>query len=267
MKLVVLIAGLAACDAAPTHKVPGASITPQLDNHTPASACGTDLDFDGDGGFDGRWNYRYDDRGRLAHADGSFGPSVGGWESTIDYRYDNLDRMEHSLQVAGNASAEVTALYNTLGDLIEYTSIQPGQFEHYHYDRFDDLGHPTRETASSPKALASTTYELHYDAGGRIALVMPEGGGSATVYTYDDEARTITIDTDDGAYRGVIELDDRDRELSELWDGTTPGVIANQQRYEWSGDRLVKATALSGSEPAPHDLEIIEVDTYRYDCH
>jgi hypothetical protein len=258
-----LLLVLAACDGAPDHKLPGASLTPELDNRTPASACATEFDVDGDGRSDGHWQYRYDDRGRLAHADGNF---VGGGQSTIDYEFDNLDRMTHSLQVMGDASAEVTALYNTLGDLIEYTLAQPDRWEHYTYAGFDDFGHPTRETSSSPKAEFSTTYQVHYDAAGRIALVMPETGGSATVYSYDDDARTITIDTDDGAYRGVIELDDRDRELSETWDGTDPSVIANSQTYEWSGDRLIKATARSGTQFAPHELRVIEVDTYRYDC-
>jgi hypothetical protein len=248
-RLLVL---LAACGTPPEHKLPGASITPQLAARPPAAACGTDIRFSEGGRVELTYRYTYDDFGRLARARGAY---TEGGDETIEYAWDNLDHMVHVLQTRSDGGrGEVTARYSTLGDMLEYTLLQGRR---YTYGGFTEAGQPTRETVDN------VAYRLEYD-GGRIARVVPEAGGAPTIYTYDDDARTLVVDTDNGAYRGVVVYDERDHEVSETWDGTE--AYASEQLYEWAGDRLLTATYREGSELAPHSLTTAQVETYRYDC-
>ena len=256
---------LVACSSPANDKLPGASIAPQLRARTTAAACGTDISFDGSSRVDVAYRYAYDDLRRLAFARGRY---ANGIEDTIEYEWDNLDHMVHSLhtRAADGVRVEIAAQYSTLGDLLEYTWTQttPRSREEsrYVYSGFTDIGQPTRQQVTEQGE--QVTYQLDYDALGRIARVAPETGGLATIYTYDDDARTIIVDT--GAYRGVITYDEANRQLSESWDGSDPAAIAKEQVFEWSGDRLLAITYRSGGDFTPHELRIVEVDTYRYHC-
>jgi YD repeat-containing protein len=109
-------------------------------------------------------------------------------------------------------------------------------------------------------------YTLAYDADGRLTTATPDTG-DATTYTYDDAAGTLTIDTGNGAFTGVITYDTTDfRELSETWGGSDPSAWASATVYNWSGEQLDSITYSSGTQDAPKMLTTVEVDTLRYDC-
>ncbi len=261
-----LLVAVAACGTPADHKLPGASITPHLEAVVTSAACGDDVSYDGDSATDISYTYDYDTLGRLVHATGVY---AAGPDDSIDYSYDYLDHATHTIETRawGNMRIEVSSDYDTLGDLIEYTWAGGGYNDNYHYvfSAFNDAGAPTRELISQ-FGQPPVSDQLDYDPSGRI-MVIVQNDGSTTTYTYDDsDTRTITIDTDNGAFHGVIVYDDQDHELSESWDGTDPGLIAEDSRYEWSGNRLLTETYRSGSTGAPHQLTTFELDTLRYDC-
>jgi YD repeat-containing protein len=261
-RAITFAALLAACEPPASSDLPGVELAPQLRSHTPANACGTDIAFTDGGEIELRYRYSYDALGRLAYARGTYANSR--YEDTIEYRWDNLDRMVQLVQTGSDGGrAEIVALYNTLGDLLEYTWSGP-ESERHLYERFDASGRPAREVATV--AGSDLAFALHYDARGRLALAAAEGDGPSTIYTYDDDGRTITIDTDQGAFRNVLTYDDANRQLTEIWSGNDPSLIAGEQVFEWDGDRLLKMTYRSGSESAPDELRVVEVDSYLYDC-
>lgn len=256
--LLLTAVALAACSQPAPRRLPGASITPHLDiGHV--SACGVDVALDGHAAPDARYLYTYDELGRLARASGTW---TSGQTDRLDYAWDHLDHLVQLVETQGVAPASIAiaADYDTLGDLVDYTWNGTA----YRYAGFTEDGAPTRETVA--QSGAEVRYDLAYDASGRIVEATQEGG-PATLYTYDDEmTRTVTIDTDHGGYLGIVVYDDQDRELSESWDGSDPGVIASATRYDYDGDRLLATTYRSGSYAAPHELVTVEVDTLRYDC-
>ena len=260
---------LVACSAPADHKLPGASITTHLARATSSPACGVELAFRAGGTPDLRYRYDYDDAGRLVHATGTY--AAGGPDDLVDYAYDHLGHMMHQLETRGwgNTRAEVTANYDTLGDLVDYTWEQSGagyrDRVHYTFSDFTDTGQPTREQVAQ-LGQPDVGYRIEYDSSARVSQYVQDGGPT-TRYTYDDEAtRTITIDTGDGAFHGVLSYDDRDHEQSETWGGTDPSAIARDDEYVWSGDRLVSVTYRSATMDAPTQLETVEIDTLRYDC-
>jgi len=258
MRRAVMLVALAACQDHTVIQLPGAALAPHLRSTTPAAACGTDIAFSEDGPIELRYRYLYDAFGRLSFARGAY---VGyQFEDTIEYRWDNLDRVVRQRQVSGwdGDTVEVEALYSTLGDLVEYTY----QGERHSYTAHDAKGLPAREIVDVGRS--SIAFDLSYDAHGR--LVLSTSTVQTTVYTYDDDARTITIDTDRGALLGVVEFDDANRDLVERWTGTDPSVIDSEATFAWNGDRLETLTYRSGSEAAPRELRVIQVETYRYDC-
>jgi YD repeat-containing protein len=268
MTRTAIVLALAACSAPADHKLPSATITTHLLARTSTLACGVDLAFHTTSP-DLRYRYTYDEAGRLVHADGTY--TAGGADDTVDYSYDNLGHMMHQLETRGwgDARGEVTANYDTLGDLVDYTWEQtaPGYRDrtHYAFGDFTDTGQPAREVVAE-QGQADATYRIDYDASARISQYVLDGGPT-TRYTYDDEAtRTITIDTGDGAFHGVLSYDDRDHEQSEVWGGTDPSAIAREDVYVWSGDRLVSVTYRSATADAPTQLQTVETDTLRYDC-
>jgi YD repeat-containing protein len=265
-----LAIALAACGNPTDRKLPGASITPHFTRRSTPPACGEDITFAGATTPAVRYAFSYDGFGQLAHATGVY--AAGGANDEVDYLYDNLGHMMHMLEsrTLGDGRYEITADYDTLGDLLDYTweETDPSyhSLERYLYSEFTDTGQPTREVLST-SGQADVHYQLDYDASGRIAIVLADGG-STTTYSYDDaETRTITIDTDNGAVVGVIEYDGGDHELSEHWDGSDPNLIANAIDYTWTGDRLVGEVVSYGSEQAHHQLEVVETHTIRYDCN
>ncbi len=260
MRSTLLLLALAACEGNPVHELPGVALAPKLRSSLPAAACGTEIAFAEGGPIAMRYRYLYDAFGRLAFARGEYVESR--YEDTIEYRWDNLDQMSSIIQRSSwdGSVAEVEALYSTLGDLVEYTYRAGGNVEHHSYGERDARGLPAVEAievGAGKLGSESATFSLHYDAGARLVLATSDDGPT-TVYTYDDDARTITIDTNDGAFRGVIEHDDNSRQLSERWSGTDPSATESEQIFAWAGDRLERMTY---REPG-----IVQIETYLYDC-
>ena len=257
--LVVILA--AACDPPVVKRVPGASTTPQLAIARSSRACGFDVS-DGSTAA-ARYRYRYDARGRIAHATGTF--TTGGDPDQIDYVYDHLDHLTHMVERRG-ATTEVdqTESYDSLGDLIEYTITQPSGTTRYTYSDLTATGQPKAEVISSGIGLASR-YLLSYDATDRLVTATLLGGATTT-YTYDDVAgRSLTVDTDNGSFHGVYLYDDQNRELSETWGGSDPRATASATFYAYTGEQLSTITyqqAAATGEP----LATVEIDTMRYTC-
>jgi YD repeat-containing protein len=264
-RLVLALVAIAACNPTPARKLPGATMVPKL-GHTEraAEACGFDVAFNGSPTVTVRYTNMYDELGRVIRVAGryeDFGP-----DDFIDYTYDHLDHLTHSLETrgAGYDRAEETEDYDTLGDLVAYTLEQSGpgydQTTKYLYRDLSPSGQPATEIISftgSPDA----NYQLAYDETDRIIAAVVEGG-STTTYTYDDDdTRSVTIDTDHGAFVGVVTYDDQSRELSEVWGGSDPQAQHQQTTYVWSGDRLGSITFLQGTP-----LATVEVETPRYRC-
>lgn len=268
MNRVLALVAVAACSAPAARPIPGASITPHLDDHRAPPACGEDVTFAGDRTPDIHYRYTYDDLGRLSHVVGTFTYEPG--QDTIDYAWDNLGHLTHSLQSdpPDGEQVEITSNYDTLGDLVDYTydEIEPQLRDtiHYQYASLSDTGQPTHETIAET-GQPDLHYTLVYDARDRIALTMQDGGPT-TLYSYDDDARTTTIDTNQGQFHGLVVYDDRNRELSETWGGSDPAALASQTTYDFDGDRLVTISYESGDSTSPHDLRPIETETVLYDC-
>jgi hypothetical protein len=216
----------------------------------------------GDGAPDIRYSYSYDPLGRLATATGAY---ARGTPDTITYEYDHLDHQVHYLQTRGwgDTRLEITAEYDTLGDLLDYAYVSsPGGLDHYTFSGFTDTGQPTHEVASYAGQI--TSYDFDYDGLGRVAHISGSDGG-ATTYAYDDgDARTITIDSE--SYHAVVVYDLQNHELSETWSGLVPGAYDLDTRFTYDGDRVLTIAVRQGSVEAPHALATVEIDTLRYDC-
>ena len=263
----------AGCKAPAKSKVPGASLTPPLTQrlaklHPSAIACGDDVSLDGAPSPDIAYRYTYDELGRLTRATGTY--AAGGADDQIDYTYDYIGHLTHMLQTRGwgDDRVEITANYDTLGDLLQYTTQQDAVDYHdlltYSYSAFGDTGQPMAEVMSDTNQ-PDVSYQLDYDSDGRLAVVVQDGA-QITTYTYDDDARTTTIDTDNGAFVGVIEVDDQNREISEVWGGSDPSAIASVYTYDYDDDRLLAAVYRSGSTTAPQQLTTFETDALLYTC-
>lgn len=246
-----LLIVLAACGSPPEHKLPSASLSPHLRARPPAQACGTDVQFNG---VTLRYRYTFDDFGRLSGATGRY-DGASEIAETIAYDFDNLDHMVHMLHVGhlDGGRAEIVAQYDTLGDLLEYTWTVPDESRRFVYAQFTEAGLPTREEIEVNGGRFA--FRLAYDANGRIVASTPEGEGPTTIYTYDDAARTITIDS--GAAHGLITYDAENRQLSEVW----TGAQSSEDVYAWDGDRLLTITRRVGQP-----LQTIATETYRYAC-
>jgi YD repeat-containing protein len=248
---------LAACGTPTGHKVPGRSPMPQPTQHASPPACEDDVALSGDAAPDIRYVYAYDGHGRVAHMLGTF--AAGGADETIDYGYDNLGHLMRTHDARGaDVVLDVTAEYDTLGDLLVYDYAAPGDTRHYEMSAFTDAGLPTAELASFGGPAIHV--QLDYDAFGRLARTTDDTG-STTTYRYDDDGRTLSIDTDGGKFHGEVVYDDRDRELSEAWGGSDPSAVPSETDYAYDGDRLLSVTMRQGSP-----LATVETDTLRYTC-
>src|SRR5690349_8851497 len=179
MKRAFLLAALVGCSSPPTKQImPGASITPST--RKSFDACGLDISWSG-GEIDLRYQFTYDVLGRLDRARGTY--AHGGADDILEYTWDNLDRMVAIVQTHGTVRTTTTeAIYNTLGDLLEYTDANG----HYVFSDFTDAGQPTRERILAGRQ--ESHYTLEYDAYQRIIRTLSDVGGP-TIYTYDDDAR------------------------------------------------------------------------------
>jgi len=171
--------------------------------------------------------------------------------------------MTHYIESRGAAygSSEQTETFDTLGDLVDYTVDQhAGTYNdstRYTYADLTATGQPATEIIIDNGGPAAR-YLLTYDATDRL-VAATLAGGATTTYTYDDEAtRTLTIDTDNGAFHGVVVYDDQSRELSETWGGSDPQATARSTVYDYAGDLLQSVTY--------HEASSTEIDTMRYAC-
>ena len=259
---------LVGCTSGSTdHKLPGASFTPHLDSAPATAVCGDDLTLYDHTAPDVRYTYTYGSDGFITHAEGVY--TAGGADDTVDYSW-GAAGMTHLLETRGwgDARYEITAAYDAANDLVDYTwdGSAANYSEHWDYAFSSFLGayQPAREVITGD-GQAPFGYTLAYDADGRIVSATPDSG-DATTWTYDDQARTITADTGNGAFHDVITYDDQDRELAEVWGGSDPSAIAGEEDYAWQGDELASATYRSASQDAPQTLVTIATDTMRYDC-
>lgn len=266
LAFVLLAAG---CASSPSeHLVPSARLTPHLRPAATAVACGDDVALYGSATPDIRYGFTYDAAGQLSHADGVY--AAGGSDDAIDYSYDAQGSLTHLLESRawGDTRVELTAAYDGAENLTDYNYAlsQANWSDAWQYAMSSFVGpdQPTREVISET-GQPDLGYTLSYDATGRLVEAVPDSG-APTTWTYDDTARTIAIDTGNGAFHGTIQYDDQDRELSETWGGTDPSAIASATTYAWSGDRLDTMTYQSGTSDAPTQLSTVEVDTLRYDC-
>ena len=250
---------LAACNAPAPKKLRSASTLPAAVTLS-AQQCGVDVS-NGSAPVV-RYRYTYDQFDRVSHATGHY--NAGGPDDEIDYTYDHLDHLTHTHQARLSDSYDLTETFDTLGDLIDYTTASHGltytDVTSYTYSDLTATGQPKSEDIAYNGA-PDGHYLLTYDATDRL-VAATLAGGETTTYTYDDElTRTLTVDTDNGAFHGVYLYDDQNRELSELWDGTDPDAQHTATIYDYSGDQLVEVTYQQGVP-----LVTTEIDTPLYNC-
>jgi hypothetical protein len=264
-----LLAGallLAACSTSTTdNPLPGATNTPHLQAMATDVACGQDIAFYGAATPDLRYGFTYDNANRIQQANGVWLES--GTTETTDYTWSG-NNVTHILSTSGwdGSQAEITANYNG-ANLVDYTYAysSPDYSESwtYAFSNFIGAGQPAREVITN--GTESYGYDLIYDSFDRLVAAVPDDG-LTTTWTYDDVAREITVDTGNGAYVGVIKFDPQNRELSESYTGNYPGVVDSDETYVWNGDALDTMTYRSGSEQAPHTLEVVQTSTMLYNC-
>ncbi len=256
----------AGCSTSPSDKpLPSATFTPHLESQAASVACGEDVAYYGATSPDLRYAFTYDAGGRMTHADGTW-LADGSAADTIDYTWSG-DNLTHLVETWGSSSYTIDASYDANGlHTYTWTIADQGTTDSwtYAFSSFVAPGQPTREDITQA-GQPSFGYQLVYDSSNRLAQAIPDSGPTTT-WTYDDQARTITEDTGNGAFHGVYSYDDENRELSASWGGTDPSVIDGEELYDWAGEQLNTMSFSSGTEQAPHQLELVSVATLRYDC-
>lgn len=267
-KLMASALLIAACSSSPTENpLPSATNTPHLQSMTTNVACGQDVAFYDSATPDLRYAFTYDAGARLLNADGVWLES--GTVDTTDYTWAG-DNVTNILSTSGwdGSEEELTASYDAADNLLAYTyaftSPDYSDAWTYAFSNFIGPGQPTRQTITQVGQPAFG-YDLLYDGYDRLVSAVPDSGPSTT-WTYDDVARTITMDTGNGAFVGVMTYDAQDRPVSEAYTGSDPSVIDYDETYSWNGNDLATITARSGSEQAPHTLEVVMTSTMRYNC-
>jgi YD repeat-containing protein len=162
------------------------------------------------------------------------------------------------------AEGNYDAANNLTDYTYEYTSEDYAGAWTYAFSNFVGAGQPARETITASTG-ESYGYDLLYDSYDRLIAAVPDDG-EATTWTYDDIARTITMDYGNGQYVGVTTYDAQNHQLSEAYTGSHPDVVDSDETWVWDGDNLDTVTSRSGSEAAPHTLEVISTATMRYAC-
>ena len=259
----ILVAG---CTSPDEPKLPSATFTPHLEAHTASIACGEDIAYYGNPNPDLRYDFVYDAGQHITQANGLW-LDYGETESTTyTWSGDNLTNMLWTTSW-DSSQAEITASYDATNNLLDYTwAVATPDYSDewtYAFSNFAAPNQPLREVISQG-GQPVVTYDLVY-ADDRLVSAIPDSGPSTT-WTYDDVARTITVDTGNGAFVGVMTYAADYRPLSSSWTGTDPSMIDGDEVYAWNGSQLNTITYRSGTEAAPHQLELVEVDTMRYNC-
>lgn len=255
------------CTSSEDRKLPSATFTPHLDNAQSSVACGDDVAFYGATTPDLRFTFTYGAAGELTHAEGVY--TAGGANNTIDYTYNASGLFTHMVEAHawGDSSAEITATYDATDNLLNYRYDTSGakwsDSWEYAMSQFVGPNQPTREVIS--EGGQSWGYQLVYDATNRLVQVVPDSGPTTT-YSYDDVARRIDTNTDNGAWTYSIFYDEDFRETSANWGGSDPSAIWGDETYAWNSDRLDSMTYRSGTYDAPTQVSTIEVDTMQYSC-
>jgi YD repeat-containing protein len=260
-RLSLVLFAITGCSTSSSpQKLPSARLTPHLDAAESAVACGEDLAWTGAAAPDERFAFSYDASGLLAHADGAF--AAGGPDETIDYSYDASGDFTHMVDANGygGSHSEIAATYDPTNGLTSYTwSYAAGaDSESWSYAMSDFLAPWQPQHESITSGTYDVDYALAYDGDGRLVSATPSDGSAATTYTYDDQALTLTIDTGNGAFHGVVAYGSDFRELSETWGGTDPNATASTTVYAWTGDQLDTITYTQD--------QFVETDTFRYQC-
>jgi hypothetical protein len=245
----LLLLLLAACEG-PAHPAKLPSASPLSIARPEPQMCGIDIDWNGDKRPDLRYRFTLDELGRISHGDGVY--TAQHATAAMDYEWDNLDRVVHYVETASTYRYESTALYSSLGDLLEYTTVQRGRTQRTTYSDLTETGMPRHEVIVD--AGIEYPLALEYDAWSRITRAAPPDG-PPTIYSYDDDARTTLIDSQGGAYHGVVIYDEQNHMLSETWTGEGTDTA---DEYTYDGERLLTA---QHSESG-----VTQIDTYRYTC-
>ena len=257
---------LVGCTSPEEPKLPSATFTPHLEAHTAAIACGEDIAFYGSATADLRYDFVYDGAQRITAANGVW--LAYGETESVAYTWsgDNLTNMLWTTSW-DTSRVEITASYDASNNLLDYTweVATPDYTDEWNYafSNYAAPYQPLREVISQA-GQPVVSYDLVYDDD-RLVQAIPDSGPSTT-WTYDDIARTITVDTGNGAFVGVMTYAADFRPLSSSWTGTDPSMIDGDEVYAWNGQQLDTITYRSGSEGAPHTLELVQVDTMRYNC-
>ena len=263
--LALLVAGCAS--ESDPKQLPSASFTPHFQTQSASVACGEDIAFYGNPSPDLRYAFAYDGDGRITSANGVW--LADNVTETTAYTWSG-DNLTHMLSTSGwdGSTMAIDAAYGANG-LTDYTwSVAgPGYQDAWTYtlSNFAGPGMPQHEAISNYNQLV-VGYDLAY-AGGRLVSATPDDGSPSTSWTYDDTAGTITVDTGGGAFTSTMTYDTDDfRPLSETWGGSHPSVIDGDETFGWNGAQLDTITIRSGSETAPHQLDVVQVDTMKYNC-
>ncbi len=254
-----------ACTPSEERLLPGVGNTPHFETRSASDiACGEDISYYGNPDPDLRYTFAYDGDGRFLRADGVW--AADGSTETSEYTWAG-DALTRILSTSSyGASSEVLASYDG-ANLIDYSwSYADAEYQDqwsYAFSEFSGA-FPARETISQ-QGTAVASYQLTYDVDGRLIDATPDQG-PATTYSYDDAAGVITIDTGDGAFVGTLTYDADGRELAETWTGSDPSMIDSEDVFSWNGNALDSVTYRSGTEAAPHTLELVASETLRYSC-
>jgi hypothetical protein len=265
-RMLAIAGALAACAPRPSHPLPSASLTPRAVRHTAAQApqpCGDDIAYNGDSSPDLTLDYSYDGFGRVAGAIGTY--TAGGSNDVIVYAYNNLDQLTsyQESNAYGGMTISQTQSYDALGDMVSYVyaynSASTGSnVQAYTNSQFTSFAQPAVEVVQAT-GVPDTSYAVEYDDLQRITQTVATPGSSTTIYTYDDDNRTLSVDTDDGSFTGFYVFDGYGNELSELWGGSNQYAYPTQTVYRYNGDQLLGYTYSTGTP-----LTATEVDTMRY---
>lgn len=263
--LALLLVG---CSAESEKKLPSATFTPHLQTQSTSVACGEDIAFYGSPTPDLRYTFAYDGDGRIQSANGVW--LADNVTDTTTYTWSG-DNLTHMLSTSGwdGSTAAIDATYHATNGLTSYSYAVagPDYSESWTYTLSDFAAPymPQREDIASG-GQPVIGYDLTY-ADDRLVSAIPDDGSPSTTWSYDDAAGTISVDTGNGAWVAVMTYDTDDfRPLSSTWGGSDPSVIDGDETFAWNGNNLDTVTYRSGTEAAPHQLEVVQVDTLKYNC-